>query len=155
MTSRQPYRLEREQWIPAPLGEVFEFFSDVRNLEAITPSWLRFRIVTPTPVTLKEGALIEYRLSWWIAHLRWKTRIVEWRPPHSFVDEQLSGPYRRWEHTHSFREEPGGTRMFDTVRYELPWGMLGRLAHRVRVRGDLERIFDYRARVIRARFARR
>ena len=79
---------------------------------------------------------------------RWKTVITQWKPPHFFVDQQLSGPYTGWEHTHSFQEEDGGTRMFDSVRYELPLGVLGEMAHRMRVRQDLERIFDYRAEVI-------
>ena len=148
------HHLRRESFIPASIGEVFEFFADVRNLEAITPKWLRFRIITPTPVAMKEGALIEYRLSWWFIHLRWKTVISQWKPPHFFVDEQLNGPYKLWEHTHSFREENGGTRMFDSVRYELPLGVLGDIAHRLRVRRDLQRIFDYRAEVIHGHFSR-
>ena len=154
MSLRRVHHLRREQFIAAPIGDVFEFFADVRNLEAITPKWLRFRILTPTPVHLEEGALIEYRLSWWFVHLRWKTVIAQWEPPHLFADNQLSGPYRLWEHTHSFREEDGGTRMFDTIRYELPLGPLGEMAHWLRVRQDLERIFDYRAEVIQQYFTR-
>src|SRR5690349_19725660 len=99
---RRVHHLRREMLIPAPIAEVFEFFADVRNLEAITPGWLRFRILTPTPIEMEDGALIEYRLSWWFVHLRWKTVIDQWKPPHYFVDRQLSGPYTRWEHTHSF-----------------------------------------------------
>jgi ligand-binding SRPBCC domain-containing protein len=154
MGSRQVHHLRRELFIPAPIEEVFDFFSDVRNLEAITPKWLHFRIVTPTPIAMQEGALIEYRLSWWFVHLRWKTVISQWKPPHFFVDNQLSGPYRLWEHTHSFREEDGGTRMFDSVRYELPFGVFGGIAHWLRVRRDLNRIFDHRAEVIQERFSR-
>jgi ligand-binding SRPBCC domain-containing protein len=150
---RRVHHLRREMLIPAPIAEVFEFFADVRNLEAITPGWLRFRILTPTPIEMEDGALIEYRLSWWFVHLRWKTVIDQWKPPHFFVDRQLSGPYTRWEHTHSFQEGDGGTRMFDSVRYELPFGVLGDMAHRLRVRQDLERIFDYRAEVIQQKFS--
>jgi len=148
------HHLRRELFVPAPIAEVFEFFADVRNLEVITPDWLRFRILTPTPIFMEDGALIEYRLAWGPVRLRWKTVISQWKPPHFFVDKQLSGPYTRWEHTHSFREEDGGTRMFDSVRYELPLGILGEMAHRIRVRRDLERIFDYRAEVIQREFAR-
>jgi ligand-binding SRPBCC domain-containing protein len=146
------YYLHREQFIPAPIEEVFDFFSDVRNLEAITPKWLRFRILTPTPIAMRAGAVIEYRLSWGFIGLRWKTVISQWKPPHFFVDEQQRGPYRVWQHTHSFREEPDGTRMFDTVHYELPFGLLGKLAHTLRVKRDLQRIFDYRAEVIQEYF---
>ena len=139
------YHLQREQVIPCPVEEVFAFFADVRNLEAITPRWLNFRILTPAPIHMQPGAEIEYQLAWRFIRLRWKTAIRQWEPPHFFVDVQSRGPYRLWEHTHTFRSEDGCTRMFDTVRYQLPLGILGRCAHALRVRHDLDRIFDYRA----------
>ncbi len=139
------YLLEREQWIPRPIGVVFAFFADATNLEAITPPWLGFRILTPRPIALHAGALIDYRLGWRWLPLRWRTRIEEWEPPHRFVDVQLRGPYALWHHTHSFEPHEGGTWMRDRVRYALPLGPLGRLANRFRVRKDLEAIFAYRA----------
>jgi ligand-binding SRPBCC domain-containing protein len=147
------YYLRREQWIPRPIEEVFDYFCDARNLETITPPWLKFRVLTPGPVEMKPGTEIRYRLSWWFIRIPWKTVIRQWQPPHYFMDEQAMGPYRRWEHTHSFRSEKGGTRMFDSVRYELPFGWLGAIAHSLRVRRDLEKIFDYRAESIGKRFA--
>jgi ligand-binding SRPBCC domain-containing protein len=147
------YTLIREQWIPCPQEQVFEFFADPRNLEAITPSWLNFQIATPTPIEMDQGREIDYMISWGFFRMRWKTVITHWSPPHFFVDVQRSGPYRFWEHTHTFREESGGTRMFDTVRFEMPFGLLGRIAHNLKVRKDLERIFDYRAEQISARFS--
>jgi ligand-binding SRPBCC domain-containing protein len=146
------YHLNRQQWFPLPSEQVFQFFSNPQNLEAITPPWLNLRIATPTPMEIDQGTEIDYLLSWWIVPLRWKTVITHWSPPHFFVDVQRSGPFRFWEHTHTFREEEGGTRMFDTVRYELPLGFLGRIAHRLRIRQDLNRIFDYRAARIGERF---
>jgi ligand-binding SRPBCC domain-containing protein len=142
------YLLERTQWVPRPPGEVFAFFSDARNLEALTPGWLRFRILTPAPIRMEQGARIEYELAWRVFSIRWKTVIAAWDPPHRFVDVQVRGPYRLWEHTHLFTAENGGTRLADSVRYQLPFGPLGRIAHVARVRADLHRIFDYRAEAI-------
>ena len=139
------YLLHREQLIPRPIEEVFAFFKDVRHLEVSTPPWLHFQIVTPQPIHLQVGTEIEYQLAWRFIRFRWKTAIRQWQPPDFFVDVQSRGPYRLWEHTHSFRSEQAGTRMVDSVRYQLPLGILGRIAHRLRVRHDLDRIFDYRA----------
>jgi hypothetical protein len=138
------FRLEREQVLNLPIQRVFDFFADAGNLEAITPPWLHFQIVTPRPIAMKPGALIEYRLRWRIVPIRWLTEIEVWEPPHRFVDQQLKGPYRLWHHTHTFEPSGGGTRMRDTVRYALPLACLGTAAHRIKVRRDLEAIFDYR-----------
>ena len=146
--------LRREQRLPGTPAEVFPFFADAGNLEAITPPWLGFRVVTPRPIEMREGALIEYRLRLHGLPISWLTRIEEWVPGERFVDVQLSGPYRLWHHTHEFRPLPGGgTLMTDTVRYALPFGPLGCLAHRVLVRRDLERIFDFRERAVPARLS--
>jgi len=137
--------LRREQVLPAPPAEVFPFFADAHNLEAITPPWLGFRVLTPRPVEMRPGALIEYRLRLRGIPLAWLTRISEWVPGVRFVDEQLSGPYRLWHHTHEFAPHAGGgTQMRDTVRYALPYWPLGEVAHALVVRRDLEAIFDHR-----------
>jgi ligand-binding SRPBCC domain-containing protein len=146
--------LTREQRLPAPPEEVFPFFGDALNLEAITPPWLGFRVVTPEPIEMTAGTLIEYRLKLHAVPIRWRTRIAVWQPPRRFVDVQLSGPYKLWHHTHEF--EPlagGGTLMRDTVRYALPLGPLGEIAHRALVRRDLESIFDFRSQQVRRRVA--
>lgn len=147
--------LEREQLIPRPRSEVFRYFADAANLQAITPEFLRFRILTPLPIEMRAGALIEYRLQLFGVPFHWKTRIEEWRPEERFVDQQLSGPYRRWWHLHTFEERPGGTLMRDRVEYELPFGPVGRRAHQVLVRRQLEAIFDFRRRAIEEIFPRR
>lgn len=145
--------LRREQWVPRPLGEVFAFFADAANLEALTPPWLHFRILTPA-VAMEAGALIDYRLYLHGVPLRWRTIITDWEPGRRFVDEQLHGPYRLWRHEHTFSERDGGTVLGDEVRYLAPGGPLAPLVHRVLVRPDLERIFDYRQRIIAERFGR-
>jgi ligand-binding SRPBCC domain-containing protein len=138
--------LTREQRLPGSPDEVFPFFGDARNLEAITPPWLGFRVITPEPIAMAPGTLIEYRLRLHGVPIRWRTTIAVWDPPRRFVDVQLSGPYRMWHHTHDFAPaaDGSGTLMRDTVRYALPFGPLGALAHRLLVRRDLDRIFDYR-----------
>lgn len=136
--------LEREQLIARPRGEVFEFFADAHNLEAITPPWLRFGVQTPRPIEMRAGTLIAYRMRLRGIPVRWLTRIDQWQPDVGFVDRQLKGPYRLWHHTHAFEDRDGGTLMRDTVRYALPLGALGEIARRAFVAGDLWRIFDFR-----------
>ena len=136
--------LTREQILPGDPDEVFGFFADAFNLEAITPPWLRFRVLTPGPVHMAPGALIQYRLELHRIPIRWLTRIETWVAGERFVDVQVRGPYRLWHHTHTFEAHDGGTLVRDRVRYALPLGPLGEAAHRLLVRRDLERIFDFR-----------
>jgi hypothetical protein len=146
--------LERRQRVAVSAERAFAFFSDARNLEAITPPWLRFRVLTPGAIEMREGTLIDYRLRLHGIPLTWRTRIEVWEPPHRFVDVQLRGPYALWEHTHTFA--PAGEDavvISDRVRYALPLGRLGELARRVLVRRDLDRIFDHRMRAIAGRLA--
>ncbi|MET0411338.1 MAG: SRPBCC family protein [Polyangiaceae bacterium] len=140
--------LERVQRIPRPRSQVFAFFADAGNLERITPGFLNFRILTPQPIEMKAGALIDYQLSLYGVPLSWRTRIETFDPEDSFSDVQLSGPYRSWHHRHEFKDDAGGTEMRDVVRYELPLGPLGSLARVLFVRRSLERIFDHRRQVI-------
>lgn len=145
--------MRRTQWIPRPIDEVFAFFSDARNLEAITPPWLGFRILTPGPVQIGAGTTIRYRLRLHGVPLGWTSEIRQWLPPFRFVDVQLRGPYRFWHHTHRLESRDGGTLMTDVVRYRLPFGILGRALHRFKVRRDVEHIFDYRFQRVQELFA--
>ena len=149
------YTILREQVLPLPPGEAFEFFADALNLETITPPWLHFRVVSAEPIDMRPGALIEYRLRLHGLPVRWLTRIQAWEPGRRFEDVQVRGPYRLWRHSHSFEPHGDGTMMRDVVRYSLPLGPLGRLAHAAVVQRDLDRIFDFRHAAVAARFAPR
>lgn len=145
------YVLEREQRVERPIESVFGFYGEARNLEAITPAWLGFEVTTPA-VVMRPGARIEYRLKVHGVPVRWRTRIDAWEPPRRFVDVQTHGPYALWHHTHEFEPDgAGATVIRDRVRYALPLGPLGELAHLVLVRRDLERIFDHRREAVAAR----
>ena len=146
------YRLTRSQLITRPLPEVFAFFSAAENLEAITPAFLRFRILTPLPIDMRAGTRIDYSLSLWGLPMRWRTKITSWQPDVRFIDEQERGPYALWRHSHDFEAFAGGTRMRDRVDYQLPMGPLGSIAHALLVRRSLHAIFDYRRRAIAQRF---
>jgi ligand-binding SRPBCC domain-containing protein len=136
--------LERTQRVPLNLEETFAFYSAVDNLERITPPWLHFRILDPRPQTLSAGTHLLYSLVLHRFPIRWITEIGDWEPPHRFVDFQVRGPYALWEHTHTFEAVEGGTLLRDRIRYAIPYGPLGSMAHAAFVRRDLRRIFDYR-----------
>lgn len=146
------HRLLRTTMLPGSLPEVFAFFKDPRNLATITPPWLGFRVTSTSDVVVRVGTRIRYRLSLHGIPIAWESRISEYVEPSHFADEQLRGPYARWYHRHVFRQLEGGVEMTDDVAYGLPFGPLGRLAHWLVVRHQLRAIFDYRTRVIGARF---
>lgn len=143
------YVLERDQFLAKPLEEVFEFFAEVENLERITPPWLGFSLADRHLTRIQAGTEIEYRLRLHGLPLRWVSCIDVWQPPMVFVDRQVRGPYRLWVHRHQFASTNGGTLISDRVRYALPLGHLGRLAHRLFVGRDLDRVFDFRSRAVR------
>jgi len=138
--------LEFVQEFPRPRANVFRFFEDAFNLDSITPGMLRFRILTPRPIEMRAGALIDYSLRLRGVPIRWRTRIEVYEPPYFFVDRQLRGPYRLWWHEHVFEEIEGGTRMTDRVQYLTPLAgsMVGRWVHDRLIRPDLESIFSFR-----------
>src|ERR1700709_2488631 len=139
--------LRREQRLEAPPETVFPVFADARNLEAITPPLLRFRLLTPEPVEMGPGTFLQYALRIRGVPVRWDTLIQQWEPPHRFVDVKVRGPYRLWHHTHELvaLDDGGATLMRDTVRYALGLGVLGEVARRAVVARDVQAIFAYRA----------
>ncbi len=149
------YTLHREQWIERPIDEVFAFFADAQNLEEITPAWVGFKILSMSTDSIEGGTIIRYLLRLHGIPVHWRTKICEWDPPCSFVDEQTRGPYKIWRHTHKFEAHGSRTRMVDEVHYSLPFGILGRIVHALKVRKDVSRIFDYRRQRIDALFSQR
>jgi ligand-binding SRPBCC domain-containing protein len=146
------HRLFRRQLVSGEVQEVFDFFKDPYNLEAITPPWLAFRVLRSSDAVVRLNTRISYKLRLHGIPLNWESRIAEFVDGESFADVMLSGPYRRWHHRHSFRRVPEGVEMLDTVDYALPFGPLGRLTHALVVRRQLAAIFDYRAARIAERF---
>jgi ligand-binding SRPBCC domain-containing protein len=144
--SGRGYRLIAQQFTSQPREQIFEFFSDAWQLEAITPPWLHFEVLTPAPIVISQGTLIDYRLRLRGIPLRWQSIISVWEPPHRFVDEQMRGPYRRWHHEHIFEEQAAGTLCRDIVDYEVPGGAL---INWLLVERDIRKIFAFRQEKLR------
>lgn len=132
----------------APRAEVFRFFSDANNLQAITPPWLHFQVLTPPPITVRRGTLIDYRLRLHGFPLRWQSEITQWDPPYRFVDEQRRGPYKHWVHTHTFVEERGGTTIHDAVQFDVPFALIAKWF----VLRDVKAIFAFRQQTLASVF---
>ncbi|MFZ5979645.1 MAG: SRPBCC family protein [Candidatus Zixiibacteriota bacterium] len=143
------YIFERKTLIPQPPERVFPFFERPENLAEITPPSMGFEILTPPPVPMQIGTVIDYTVRALGVRLHWRTLITDYRPPYNFVDVQLKGPYKFWHHTHRFERHPEGTLMYDRVVYALPFGWLGRLIHALAVRRQLSAIFEFREKVIK------
>ena len=88
---------------------------------------------------------MDYQISIHKIPIKWRTEIAVWEPPFRFVDRQLKGPYKLWHHEHTFEEIEGRTLVKDRVLYK-PIG--GALVHKLFVRRDLEKIFQYRQETI-------
>jgi ligand-binding SRPBCC domain-containing protein len=144
MEMKRDYFIKTEVWLPYHIATVFDFFKNAENLQQITPPWLDFRIITPLPIKMEPGALIDYKLNLGGIPVSWKTEISVWEPPYRFVDSQLKGPYQKWVHTHTFVEMGGGTLMEDLVQYRVPGGLLAPLVHEAFVKRKVQEIFDYR-----------
>ncbi|MEY2501989.1 MAG: hypothetical protein QOI07_2323 [Verrucomicrobiota bacterium] len=138
-----------ELWLPRPREEVFAFFADAANLDTITPPWVHFHTVTPAPIEMRPGTLIDHKLRIHGFPIRWRSRITVWEPPERFVDEQVRGPYRLWRHEHVFAERDGGTLVQDRVQYAVAFDFL---VHKLFVRRDVEKIFAHRTEMLRRRF---
>lgn len=143
--------LESAALVAAPLGPVFEFFSDAGNLERLTPNRLHFEILTPRPIDMRVGALIDYRLRLRGIPLRWQSEITAWEPMRRFIDEQRRGPYKYWVHEHLFEARGDETLVVDRVRYGVPGGSI---VHTLFVGPDVRGIFRYRAQALNEIFPR-
>ena len=146
--------VKTEQVFPKPPEEIFPCFSDARNLERITPSFLQFKVLTPGPIDMEPGAIIDYRLKVRGVPIRWRTKIESFEPPRMFVDDQVRGPYKRWHHTHIFEPTPDGkgTTARDEVRYEPPGGPLKPIVNALFIQRDVKKIFEHRGEVLSEMF---
>ena len=142
------YVLEAKTRLSRTVEEVFDFFGNAHNLERLTPSFLRFEVLTPDPIIMREGTLIDYRLSLRGIPVSWRSEISAWEPPHRFVDVLVKGPYRRWVHEHRFEESGGGMLMTDRVEYSV---LGGAIINMLLVEPELRRIWEYRDQEIRRR----
>jgi len=147
------HRLERRQWAPGQLPDVFAFFKDPLNLKAITPPWLGFEVRSMSTPAIQTGTIITYRVHWMGLPMKWVTLIEDWEPDVRFVDTALVSPYIVWRHEHTFEAVGGGVCLVDRVEYRLPFGLLGDLAHLLLVRRQIVGIFDYRARAVADRMS--
>jgi ligand-binding SRPBCC domain-containing protein len=140
---------EARIWLPKPREQIFEFFANPRNLDRLTPPWLRFEILTEDPIEMGAGTLLDYKLRIHGVPIHWQSEITVWEPPLKFVDRQTRGPYRSWLHSHAFLCHKGGTIVEDSVRYAAPGGGI---IQRLLVAPDLQRIFSYRHDILRKLF---
>lgn len=144
MILAREHLFEAEQFVPRPKAEVFAYFCSEKNLEALTPPWLNFKVLGKSTPEIQQGTLIDYVLKIYGVPIKWRTLIEVWKPGEAFVDTQLRGPYKKWHHTHTFEDVPGGTRMTDRVIYQVPLGGLGEVVAGWKVRRDVHGIFAYR-----------
>jgi ligand-binding SRPBCC domain-containing protein len=128
-------------WLPRSIEEVFDFFSNARNLEQITPPWLKFQVMNREAITMATGTRIAYRLRLRGIPIRWESEITAWEPPYRFVDEQRRGPYRYWKHEHRFASRGNGTEVTDEVEYAV---LGGTLVNSLIVAPDVQKIFRFR-----------
>jgi len=148
------YEFSAQQFLHIGLQKAWDFFSDAENLSVITPPELQFKILAPVKDReIYEGMLIDYKVRPLLnIPLSWQTEISKVEKPYLFVDKQLKGPYKTWEHTHRFIEKENGTLMEDSVKYSLPFGMIGKLTHSIMVREKIENIFAYRRQILNQLF---
>lgn len=147
------YTLEYNQFVSQPIELVFKFFEKPENLKKLTPNNLGFKILTPSPIKMNIGRLIDYTIRIFGINFHWRTIITDYKPDSKFADEQLKGPYSFWHHTHNFEPSNGGTQINDKVVYALPLGIFGRIAHSLFVRTSLHKIFSYRVKIINELFS--
>ena len=138
------HHLNQISSINKPLLDVFAFFCNAENLARLTPPSVNFKILTPLPISIKQGALIDYRIKINGIIFNWQTEINIWEPPFRFVDIQKKGPYKLWRHEHLFEEKNGKTQMTDNVEFQSPGWILEPIINGLFVEKKVNEIFTYR-----------
>ena len=141
--------LEKTTFINQPLDKVFDFFSKAENLNKITPPELSFKIITPLPIKMQKGTLIDYKIKVEGIPMLWRTEISDWNPPYYFIDSQLKGPYVKWVHEHHFESVDNGTKMTDKVTFRSPGWIFEPIIHYLIVKNKVEKIFEYREKILK------
>jgi len=149
------YQFTKHQLIEASLQDVWNFIATPLNLNKITPPSMGFEILTPhLPSKMYEGLMIQYRVKPLPFYTtEWVTEITHIKHGEYFVDEQRVGPYKIWHHEHRLRPAPQGVEMIDTISYQLPLNVLGKLGNHLIVKKRLNEIFEYRKKAITEYFA--
>jgi len=142
------YKLKHKQKINGSIDKVFSFFKKPENLAKLTPRKLNFKILTPSPIKMKDGQLIDYTITLFGKKVHWRTLISDYCEPNMFIDQQLKGPYLLWHHKHEFNQVQNKVEMIDEVTYAIPFGFLGQIVHYIYIRRELEYIFKYRNKII-------
>ena len=142
------FKLQYTQVINSDINKVFDFFSNPENLALMTPKKLNFQILTPKPIHMKEGQLIDYTIKLLGIRIKWRTIITEYDPKKKFVDQQLKGPYAMWHHTHEFFDQGNTVKMIDTINYVIPFGLIGIIINKLWVEKKLDMIFSFRSKVV-------
>ena len=149
------YRLLRTQKLPLSVNEAWDFFSNPRNLALITPPSLGFKVTSDEPQKIYQGMIVTYTVMPFLNYpVQWVTEITHMEERRIFVDEQRFGPYKFWHHQHIFEEIEGGVEVTDLIHYALPYGPLGRIAHGLIVKHQLEHIFEFRRNYLEKRFGK-
>lgn len=147
------YTFKKEQFVPSDMETVFDFFSRPENLEKITPPAMGFHIMTPNPIEMKKGAIIDYTVNIMGVPVRWRTMITSYKKNQFFVDEQLKGPYSYWYHKHSFEPVEGGINIIDEITYALPLEAFRNIVHPLLIKPQLKKIFSFRFQIIKDNFS--
>lgn len=147
------FTLKSEQFLNVTLKEAWGFFSSPTNLSLITPSFMKFQMRTTVEGEIYDQLRIDYYVRpVFGVKLKWRTEILDVKPPYFFKDIQLKGPFKKWEHSHYFKEVDGKVLMTDVVVYELPLGWIGNMVHSLTVRRRVKKIFEYRREILESMF---
>jgi len=148
------YQIKRIQNIPIELKKAWDFFSQPDNLKLITPDYLNFKILSKSDAgEMYPGMIITYTLSpLFHISINWATEISQVKEYKYFIDNQIKGPYKIWHHEHHFKETEQGVEMRDILYYEIPYGFVGRLLHKLIIEKKVNEIFNYREQKIKELF---